>query len=157
MLDGFHPKRFERAFLGYHCCTVHLKQPSEAIPSIQTLFRARFYDSTLTSFLDSFKAIDPSSVLAARAATWGTLISNDVFDYVSDGISSRAANLCWAIGCRDSPVECARMFPRLRTCCSVTFSLCSWGTLRSSLYGVCLSIYSTILLLHCLVQRGTSV
>ncbi|KAK5992026.1 hypothetical protein PT974_05422 [Cladobotryum mycophilum] len=111
LLDGLHPKLFERVLLGYHCCTVRLRQPVHSVtPSLQTLFLARFYDSALISFIDCFKFLDPGSVLTARAAGWGILLSNDVLDYVSDGLSGRAANLCWAIGRRDSPVQCARMF-----------------------------------------------
>lgn len=111
MLNGFHPKLFERALLGYHCCTIRPTKPSDSYStSTQTLFLTRFYDSTLPAYLDCFKALDPSSILVARAATWGTTLSNDVFDYVIDGISGRTSNLCWAIGGRDSPVECARMF-----------------------------------------------
>ncbi|KFY68696.1 hypothetical protein V496_00840 [Pseudogymnoascus sp. VKM F-4515 (FW-2607)] len=111
LLSGPLPELFDRVLFSYHCCTVRPRPPSTlTIPSIRTLFLARFYDSTLPSFLDCFKCLEPGSVLLARASHWGTLLSNDVFDYISDGLSGRAANLCWAIGSWESPVECARMF-----------------------------------------------
>ncbi|KAJ5682644.1 hypothetical protein N7462_005809 [Penicillium macrosclerotiorum] len=116
LLSGPLPKLFEKVLFSYHCCTIKPQPPplmstfNSTSPSLQTLFLARFYDSTLPSYLDCFQFLEPSSVLMARATTWGTLLSNDVFDYVSDGISGRVANLCWAIGDRDSPIECARMF-----------------------------------------------
>ncbi|KAJ5734049.1 hypothetical protein N7493_002835 [Penicillium malachiteum] len=111
LINGSLPELFDRVLLGYHCCTVRARAPSDltTIP-VRTLFLARFYDSTLPAYLDCIKCLEPGSVLPARATTWGTLLSNDVFDYVSDGISGRVANLCWAMGAWDSPIECARMF-----------------------------------------------
>ncbi|KAJ5730535.1 uncharacterized protein N7483_005043 [Penicillium malachiteum] len=111
LISGPLPELFDRALFGYHCCTVRARAPLDLTPvPIQTLFLARFYDSTLPAYLDCIKCLEPGSVLPARATTWGTLLSNDVFDYVSDGLSGRVANLCWAMGTWDSPIECARMF-----------------------------------------------
>ncbi|KAL4896561.1 hypothetical protein BDV59DRAFT_198922 [Aspergillus ambiguus] len=88
LLTGPLHQIFERALLGYHCCTMRLRANSAlTAPSAQTLFLARFYDSTLPAFLDCFKCLEPESILPARASTWGTLLSNDVFDYVSDWLS----------------------------------------------------------------------
>lgn len=111
LLSGPLPELFDRVLFSYHCRTVRPRPPSTlTIPSIRTLFLTRFYDSTLPSFLDCIKCLEPGSVLLARASHWGTLLSNDVFDYISDGLSGRVANLCWAIGSCESPVECTRMF-----------------------------------------------
>ncbi|KAJ5621893.1 hypothetical protein N7528_005125 [Penicillium herquei] len=111
LINGPLPELFDRVLLGYHCCTVRARAPFglNTIP-VRTLFLARFYDSTLPAYLDCIKCLEPGSILPARATTWGTLLSNDVFDYVSDGLSGRVANLCWAMGTWDSPIECARMF-----------------------------------------------
>ncbi|GKZ73764.1 hypothetical protein AnigIFM50267_010701 [Aspergillus niger] len=68
------------------------------------------YDSTLPSFLDCIKALDPISILGTRATAWGTVFSNDIFDYVNDQKSGRALNFCWAVGTWDGPIICVRMF-----------------------------------------------
>ncbi|KAJ6031521.1 hypothetical protein N7540_002253 [Penicillium herquei] len=86
LISGCIAELFDRVLFEYHCCT------------------------TLPAYLDLVKCLEPGSVLPSRATTWGTLLSNDVFDHVSDGISGRVANLCWAMGTWDSPIECARMF-----------------------------------------------
>ncbi|KAJ5707884.1 hypothetical protein N7488_007685 [Penicillium malachiteum] len=111
LINGPLPELFDRALLGYHYSTVRARTSSglTTIP-VRTLLLARFYDSTLPAYLDCIKCLEPGSALPARATTWGTLLSNDVFDYVSDGLSGRVANLCWAMGTWDSPIECARMF-----------------------------------------------
>ncbi|PYI10945.1 hypothetical protein BO78DRAFT_448444 [Aspergillus sclerotiicarbonarius CBS 121057] len=111
LLSGPHPHLFERGLLAWHCCAMRPQPPSTlSSPSVQTLFLSRFYDATLLMILDSFKTLDSDSILPARATTWGTLLSNDVYDYVSDGLSGRVANLCWAMGTWDSPIVCARLF-----------------------------------------------
>ncbi|GKZ17243.1 hypothetical protein AbraIFM66951_009024 [Aspergillus brasiliensis] len=111
LLSGPRPDIFERVLFSYHCCTMDPKSPPySSIPPISTLFLARLYDSTLPSFLDCIKALDPISIFGTRATAWGTVFSNDIFDYVNDQKSGRALNFCWAVGTWDGPIICARMF-----------------------------------------------
>ncbi|KAJ6035887.1 hypothetical protein N7540_000166 [Penicillium herquei] len=91
-------------------------------PSVETLFLARFYDSTLPSFLDAFNCLCPDLIIPVRVSCWGTLLSNDVFDYVSDAAAGRAANLCWASKTWNGPVEYARMFRG----CLISVAQTSW-------------------------------
>ncbi|RAH52148.1 hypothetical protein BO85DRAFT_507857 [Aspergillus piperis CBS 112811] len=111
LLSGPRPEIFDRVLFSYHCCTMDPKTPPfSSNYSISTLFLARLYDSTLPSFLDCIKALDPISIFGARATAWGTVFSNDIFDYVNDQKSGRALNFCWAVGTWDGPIICARMF-----------------------------------------------
>lgn len=85
--------------------TTQLEQKFLAADPPPTLNPAYHDPACLCQLLQSIR-----SRICLSHLSWGTLLSNDVVDYICDGLSGRVVNICWSVGTWDSPIECARMF-----------------------------------------------